>query len=87
MKYRILFAKKVTSRQYENLTFSFEVESDDGDTPIDYVKSLVVEKVNGWIDEELIGMGLPPLAESRQSRPKESFLDMSDEPAYRRRIC
>jgi hypothetical protein len=64
VKYRVLFAKKVTSRQYENITFSCEVESDDGDTPIDYVKSLVVEKVNGWIDAELRSMGLPPLQEA-----------------------
>jgi len=64
MKYKILFAKKVTTRQYENLTFSFEVESDDGEIPAEYMKALVVEKVNDWIDAELRGMGLPPLQEA-----------------------
>jgi hypothetical protein len=63
MKYRLLFSKKVTSRPYENISFSFEVESDDGEVPAEYTKALVVGKVNGWIDEELRKMGLPPLEE------------------------
>jgi len=31
-----------------------------------YVKAHVVEKVDAWIDEELRGMGLPPLQEEIQ---------------------
>jgi hypothetical protein len=58
MKYRILFAKKVTSRQYENITFSYEIESDDGEIPAEYAKAFVVGKVNDWIDAELRSMGL-----------------------------
>jgi len=61
LKYRVLFAKKVTTRQYENLTFSYEVESDDGEIPAEYTKALVVGKVNAWIDAELREMGLPLL--------------------------
>jgi len=61
MKYRILFAKKVTTRQYENLTFSYEVESDDSEVPAEYAKTLVVGKVNEWIDAELGAMSLSPL--------------------------
>jgi len=64
LKYRILFAKKVTSRQYENITFSYEVEGDDGEMPSDYTKALIVDKVDKWIDEELRSMGLPPLQEA-----------------------
>jgi hypothetical protein len=64
MKYRVLFAKKVTTRQYENLTFSCEIESDDGEIPATYAKDLVVGKVNDWIDAELRSMGLPPLQEA-----------------------
>jgi hypothetical protein len=64
MKYKILFAKKVTTKQYENITFSYEVESDDGEIPAEYAKALVVEKVKGWIDAELRVMGLPPLQEA-----------------------
>ena len=64
MKYKVLFSKKCTSRQYENITFSCEVESDDEDLPVEYFKDLVVEKVNRWIDAELVAMGLPPVSKA-----------------------
>ena len=64
MKYKVLFAKKVTTRQYENLTFSCEIESDDGEVPAEYVKDLVVGKVNEWVDQELVAMGLPPVSKA-----------------------
>jgi len=64
LKYRVLFCKKATSRPYENIDFSFEIESDDSEVPVEYAKRLVVDKVNKWIDDELKSMGLLPLQEA-----------------------
>lgn len=68
MKYKIGFSKKATTRPYENIAFSFEVESDDGEIPAEYAKRLVVEKVNAWIGEELRVMGLPPIQEAEEPK-------------------
>ena len=57
-KFSIAYARKVQTIQYENITIGLTAEFDDKDTTHDGAFSLVREKVNQWIEQDLIMMGL-----------------------------
>lgn len=58
MKYSIGFSRKVQTQPYENMEITLQAEFDDEQTPIEYAKDTVIEKVEGWIDTELAALGL-----------------------------
>jgi len=57
-KFSILYSRKVQTHPYENVTITLTIEFDDKDTTHDGAFSLVREKVNQWVEQELIMLGL-----------------------------
>lgn len=57
-KFEIRFSKKVQTERFENLEVALSAEFDDKDITHDCAFNLVREKVNQWVEQELIMMGL-----------------------------
>ncbi|GAG90278.1 unnamed protein product [marine sediment metagenome] len=57
-KFEISYSRKVQTLQYENITVTLTKEFDDKDIKYDAAFSQVREKVNEWIENELIMLGL-----------------------------
>ena len=65
MKYTIGFSRKVQTQPYENMEVTLTAEFNDEETPMEYAKDTVIEKVEQWISAELASMGLA------RSKPEE----------------
>ncbi|GAI49844.1 unnamed protein product [marine sediment metagenome] len=57
-KFEVSYSRKKQTLQYENITITLTAEFDDKDVTYDGAFSLVREKVNQWIEQELIMLGL-----------------------------
>lgn len=57
-KFEVRYTKKVQTIRFENIEVAFTAEFDDEDTTYDAAFSLVREKVNQWVEQELIMLGL-----------------------------
>ena len=60
MKFTVCFERKVSTARYENITVSLNQEFDDDEIKPDQAFHRVREKVNNWIDTELVMLGLEP---------------------------
>jgi len=86
MKYEVYVERKVSTFPYENLTIGLTQQFDDAEVPRDAGFEEVREKLDEWVTVEAKRIG-PKSPESRQVRPRDPILDMSNEPAMRKRIC
>ena len=57
-KFEVRYSRKVTTVRFENVEMSFTAEFDDEDITYDAAFSMVREKVNQWIEQELIMLGV-----------------------------
>ena len=57
-KFEVSYSRKVQTIQFENLSVFLTVEFDDEDITYDAAFSLVRDKVNQWVEQDLIMLGL-----------------------------
>lgn len=57
-KFEVSYSRKVQTIQFENLSVGLQGEFDDEDITYDAAFSLIREKVNQWVEQELIMLGL-----------------------------
>lgn len=58
VKFEVRYSRKVQTVRFENIEVVLTAEFDDEDTTYDAAFSLVREKVNQWVEQELIMLGL-----------------------------
>ena len=90
MKYEIYIERKVSTYPYENLTIGYTQQFDDAETPRDAGFVEVRDKLDEWVTVEAkrVGPKSPErvLISPKQPRPRDSILDLSNEPQDRRRF-
>lgn len=57
-KFEVSYSRKVQTVRFENIEVALTAEFDDNDMTHDCAFSLVRDKVNQWIEQDLIMMGL-----------------------------
>ncbi len=57
-KFEVRYSRKVTTVRFENVEIAFTAEFDDEDITHDAAFSQVRDKVNRWIEQDLIMLGL-----------------------------
>ena len=57
-KFEVRYSRKVQTLPYENITITLTAEFDDEDMTHDGAFSLVREKVNQWVEQDLVMLGL-----------------------------
>jgi len=57
-KFEVRYSRKVQTIRFENIEIALTAEFDDEETTHDVAFSLVREKVNQWIEQDLIILGL-----------------------------
>ena len=57
-KFEVRYSRKVQTVRYENIEIALTAEFDDEDTTHDAAFNIVREKVNQWIEQDLIMLGV-----------------------------
>ena len=89
MKFEIYIERKVSTFPYENVTVGLSQEFEDSVTPREAAFIEVRDTLEGWITEEAkrCGAKSPERVILQAGRkPRETYLDLSNEPQDRRRF-
>ncbi len=57
-KFEVSYTRKVQTIQYENISITLTAEFDDNEITYDIAFTRIRDKVNQWVEQDLIMMGL-----------------------------